>query len=408
MKSEQNSYNYHQVYTPKRNSKGGLITALFLAALFILSVLIVTAVYLLLDRMGNLPIEFRSENLFGIQANGEASATEDNQPGEELQLNFDPITEGELTTETIYELVVPQVVGIHVYNAQSLIGNGSGVIMSTDGYILTNEHVLDGATSANVILHGGDSHEARIIGTDPATDLAVIKIIDPPSDLSPATFGNSNDLEIGEKVLAIGSPGGLAGSIAEGIVSGPNRPKNQITGSSDDSETSLIQTTAAINPGNSGGALVNAQAQVIGVTSAKIAGLSYEGIGFAVPISEAIPILEKLIENGSVPGEARLGVTVIPVGNLDVEIPGYDHTGGLMIMEIDSYSELLFYGVEPQDIIISADETPLVNNIDLTGLIATKEIGDNIDLVIWKFKTGQLMQITASLVDSKTGENVSG
>ncbi len=408
MNTEHSSYNYHQAHSPKHKNKGGFITALFLVALLILAGLIVTAAYLLLDRAGTLPNEYLPENLFGLEANNGDADIAGTESSDGLQLNFDPVTEGQLTTETIYQTVVSQVVGLHVYNGQSLIGNGSGIIMSSDGYIITNEHVVEGATTVSVILHNGDKHEAKIIGVDPAIDLAVLKILNPPDDLSPASFGNSDSLDIGEKVVAIGSPGGLAGSIAEGIVSGPNRPKNQITGLSDDSETSLVQTTAAINPGNSGGALVNAQAQVIGVTSAKISGIDYEGIGFAIPITEAIPVLEELIENGTAPGDARLGVTVVPVGSLEVEVPDYDHEGGLMVMEIETYSDLLNYGIEPQDIIISADGIQLLNNVDLTGLIESKEIGDTIELVIWKSKTGKLMQITAVLHDSNSIYNVVG
>ncbi len=403
MNTEHNSYNYQQVHRQRTKSKGGIIVALFLTALIVLAGLTATVVYLLLDSSGNLPGALRSENLFDIP--GSAGATDlpsdAAEPEQDLNLNFDAVTDGVLTTETIYQMVAPQVVGIHVYLGQNIIGNGSGIIMSEEGYVITNEHVIEGATTVNVIMHNGDSHEAKIVGADPTTDLAVLQLINPPDELSAASFGDSNTLDIGEKVVAIGSPGGLAGSIAEGIISGPNSPKNQITGSELDSDTSLIQTTAAINPGNSGGALVNAQGQIIGVTSAKISGVDYEGIGFAIPISEAIPILEDLIKNGSVPGDARLGVTVVPVASLEMEIPGYDQEGGLMVMEIEQYSDLNNYGVLPQDIIISANGITLLNNEDLTGLIETKEIGDTLELVVWKMSTGKIMQFTAELKDSK-------
>ncbi len=400
MNTEHNSYNYHQIHHTKKKSKGGLITALFLTSILILAALFAVIVYLLLDSTGRLPDNLRSENLFGVIGNDLVVDSVAVEPERDLQLNFDAVTDGILSTETIYNMVAPQVVGIHVYLSQNLIGNGSGIIISDDGYIITNEHVIEGASSISVITSDGDSHEAKLVGADPNSDLAVLQFIDPPQDISAATIGNSEEIEIGEKVVAIGSPGGLAGSIAEGIISGPSRPKNMITGNSDDSETSLLQTTAAINPGNSGGALVNAQGQIIGVTSAKISGVDYEGIGFAIPITEAIPILEELIEKGSIKGEAKLGVTVVPVSSITTEIPGYEHEGGLMVMELTPYSDLNYYAVAVQDIIISADDIPLHTNDDLTDLIATKEVGDTIELVIWKFQTGKLMQITAELGDS--------
>ncbi len=407
MNQQHSSFNYNQVYHQRKKSKGGLIIALFLTAIIILVTLTALVIYLYLDTTGNLP-SFFNNNVFDVPGTAEVTALPEGEPAPEVKLNFDAVTDGVLTTESIYEMVAPQAVGLHVYLGQNLAGNGSGIIMSDDGYIITNEHVIEGATSVSVILHNGDTYEASVVGADPSTDLAVLKLINPPDDLSAASFGNSNELDIGEKVVAIGSPGGLAGSIAEGIISGPNRPKNQITGQPSDSDTSLIQTTAAINPGNSGGALVNAQGQIIGVTSAKISGVDYEGIGFAIPISEAVPILEELIENGSIPGDARLGISVVPVNSLDAEIPGYEGDGGLMIMEIEPYSDLNYYGVEIQDIIITADGVALVNNEDLTGLIENREIGDTIELVIWKIQTGKVMQITAVLEDSNAGYSLPG
>ncbi len=400
MNTEHNSYNYNQIHQKRKKSRGGLITAFFLASILILATLVATILYLLLDSTGRLPENLRSDRLFGVNNNDFVGDSISATPEQELQLNYEAVTDGILTTETIYNMVAPQVVGIRVYLDQNIAGNGSGIIMSEDGYIITNEHVIEDATSISVIMNSGDTYEAKLVGADPSSDIAVIQLINLPDDLSAASFGNSDDIDIGEKVVAIGSPGGLAGSIAEGIISGPSRPKNQITGNSDDSDTNLLQTTAAINPGNSGGALVNAQGQIIGVTSAKISGLDYEGIGFAIPITEAIPILEELIKNGSIKGEAKLGVTVVPVSNITTEIPGYDLEGGLMIMEIEPYSDLNYYGVAVQDIIVSVDDITLHANNDLTDHIAGMEIGDTIELVIFKLQTGKLMQISAVLGDS--------
>ncbi len=183
--------------------------------------------------------------------------------------------DGELTTEQIAEKVKPSVVGIVQYqytsSSISAAGEGSGVIMTADGYILTNAHVIEGASGIKVVLNNGEEYEARVIGSDTRTDLAVIKI--EAENLTPADFGDSDSLKDGEKVVAIGNPGGLtfAGSVTQGIVSGTNRVV-----SSDYGDMTYIQTDAAINPGNSGGALVNEFGQVVGINSSKISAQKFQ------------------------------------------------------------------------------------------------------------------------------------
>ncbi len=220
---------------------------------------------------------------------------------------------GKYTTEGIAIAVRPSVVEIYTYidEITAPIGTGSGVIMSEDGYIITNAHVLDNATKYQVVTYDGKEYSAEIVGKDTKTDLAVVKII-PNPPLIPAEFGNSDNVNLGEQVMAIGNPGGLTGSITGGYVSGLNRKiKTDTTGF----EMDCIQTDAAISPGNSGGALVNMYGQVIGITSSKYVDSSYEGLGFAITINEAKPIIDELINNGYVSGRYKIGINFYAISH---------------------------------------------------------------------------------------------
>ena len=195
-------------------------------------------------------------------------------------------------------------------NPDIMIGSGSGIIITQDGYIVTNTHVLEGSQyslldeselekpdSFIVNTYNDKQFEAEIVGRDAKTDIAVIKI--KADNLPAAELGDSDETVLGERVAAIGNPAGLTGSITDGIVSGLNR---KIKADSTGFEMDCIQTNAAISPGNSGGALVNMYGQVIGITSSKYVSSSYEGLGFAITINEAKPVIEELISQGYVSG----------------------------------------------------------------------------------------------------------
>ena len=183
-------------------------------------------------------------------------------------------------------------------------GAGSGVILSKDGYIVTNNHVIDGASKITVTTKDGKSYDAKLIGTDSSTDLAVIKI--EATSLKPAVMGSSSKLEVGDTAVAIGNPlGELGGTVTSGIISALDR---EVT--IDNQTMQLLQTNAAINPGNFGGGLFNDQGELIGIVSAKSSGSNIEGLGFAIPIDHAKDVITNLIENGYVKGRASLGVTL--------------------------------------------------------------------------------------------------
>ena len=215
--------------------------------------------------------------------------------------------------------------------SQEQEGGGSGIIINSDGYIITNQHVINGATTVKVVLNNGKEYDAKLIGQDRKTDLAVIKIEE--TNLPTAELGQSSALEVGELAVAIGNPMGLefAGSVTAGVISALNR-----TMTVDGRQYTLIQTDAAINPGNSGGALVNKYGQVIGINTVKIGASGYEGMGFAIPIDIAMPIINELLESGYVKGRPVIGVSLREINEQISK--RYNLPVGLYVLEVMEFS----------------------------------------------------------------------
>lgn len=293
--------------------------------------------------------------------------------------------EGVLSTEEIYVKVRPSVVGIVTYAASNPLqasSSGSGIIISEDGYIITNAHVVSGAFGIVVVLDNDEEYEAKLIGIDERTDLAVIKIEE--NDLTAAEFGNSDELVTGERIIAIGNPTGLnlAGSVTQGIVSGLNR---DITLSTEDGSTismEVIQVDAAINPGNSGGALINKYGQVVGINSSKLASTTIEGIGFAIPINSAKPIADDLIQHGYVRGRVLLGVTYYPIS--DVLGAMYNYTPGLLIYFVDEEMDVAAKGIKPGDTITKMDGQDVRDTDSVRAVLDGKKPGDTVELTIFR------------------------
>lgn len=243
-------------------------------------------------------------------------------------------------------------------------GAGSGVVLSEDGHIVTNNHVVEGATSITVRLNTGDEIEATVIGSDAETDLAVIKI--DQVGLLPVTFANSGSVRVGQPVVAIGDPlGTLGGSVTEGIISAKDREMDF-----DGEPMVLLQTTAAINPGNSGGGLFDAESQLVGVVNGKSAGVEIEGIGFAIPADTVKAVVTQLIENGYVTGRPSLGVSV-------VEAAMDDGRQGVYI-----WHTVYDNGLRERDLIKSIDGVEIGTASALKKVIHEHEIGDEVKLVI--------------------------
>lgn len=306
-----------------------------------------------------------------------------------------------LSGEEIYAKVSPSVVSIQAVNLTSGEGGtGSGVIMSADGYIITNNHVVvDENTGVQqdkitVYMSDGTSFPAEVIGLDEQTDLAVLKIGPAGTTLTPAEFGDSNSLQVGEEVYAIGSPGGLdlANTITGGHISALNR---DIT--IDDRVMSLIQTDAAINPGNSGGALINKYGQVIGITSAKLGISYYEGLGFAIPMDTVKPIVDELIQNGYIAGRPQIGISGQNVS--EQQSAAYGIPQGVRVINVDSRSNAAAAGVQANDIITGINGTEVT---DMDGVNAVKDklsAGDKITLTLYRMSTGKTLTVSFALND---------
>jgi len=294
---------------------------------------------------------------------------------------------GALSTPDIIQKVIPSVVGIST-TSMSGEGSGSGIVFSEDGYIVTNQHVIDGAQVIKVTLSDGTEYDASLIGQDEKTDLAVVKIN--ATNLQVAEIGDSDDLVQGETVLVIGNPLGetLSGSTTQGIVSALGR-EIEVEGKI----MHYIQTDAAINPGNSGGPLVNQAGLVVGVTSAKISSSSTEGLGFAIPINEAVPVIEELINNGYVSGRPLIGISGENV-TLQTSLI-YNMPQGVYVRYVDPESSASTAGIQPGDIITAINDTEITTISELNNVRDNYNAGDTVTLKV--YRNGNTMDIKVKL-----------
>ena len=274
---------------------------------------------------------------------------------------------------------------------------GSGIIMSEDGYIITNAHVVEGATSLKVMTSDGETYEAQLVGSDTVTDLAVVKI--DATGLTAAEFGSSEDLRVADKVMAIGNPGGheLRSSVTIGYVSALNRAiANNTTGYT----MEYIQTDAAINPGNSGGALINEYGQVVGINSAKISATGYEGLGFAIPIDTAQPIISDLIQYGYVKDRAVLGISGQFIDSMTGRFYGLPQ--GEYVAQLNS-SEAQASGLQVGDVITAIDGQQLDSESTLRSAILSKKPGDTVTLQVYRSSTQQSATVELRLSEYSAG-----
>lgn len=289
--------------------------------------------------------------------------------------------DGDYSVAEVADLASPAVVAIGtkalqetVFGYQTVMAAGSGVIISSDGYIVTNNHVVEGSKETTVTLASGDEYKATIIGTDPTTDLAVIKI-DEAVEVPFLRFGSSEEMSVGETVVAIGNPlGEFEGTVTDGVISGKNRAitiENQ-------QMLNLIQTNAAINSGNSGGALLNLRGEVIGINSAKTAAVGVEGIAFAIPSETVIPTVEQLIEHGEVI-RPMLGIFGQSVPNNSYGLPQ-----GVMVTEVSAGSSAARAGIRQSDIITAVNGNPVTSVNDINAYKAHMMVGDTMVLDIYR------------------------
>ena len=304
-----------------------------------------------------------------------------------------------LSAADVYEQNVNSTVGIttsaQVTNAwgytSSRSAAGSGFIITEDGYILTNYHVIEDSDSVKVATYSGESYEAEIIGYDESNDIAVLKI--EAQGLQAVRIGNSDELRVGEEVLAIGNPlGELTFSLTKGIVSALNRDVTIESGIS----MKLIQTDCAINSGNSGGALFNTKGEVIGITNAKYSssssGTSVDNIGFAIPINTLVKIYNSIIENGYIL-KPYIGISGQDVSEDVKQITGL--TGGARVVVVEEDTPAEKAGLQTGDVIISADGKNIETFSDLADLISASEPGDQIVFTV--YRQGQTLDITIEI-----------
>ena len=272
-------------------------------------------------------------------------------------------------------------------------GAGSGVIISEDGYIVTNNHVIQDARAITVALHDGTTYEAQLIATDSKMDIGVIKI--EASGLTPAILGDSDSLSVGEPVVAVGNPlGQLGGTVTDGIVSALDR---EIILNNE--RRNLLQTNAAINPGNSGGGLFNADGELVGIVVAKSSGEDVEGLGFAIPINDAKPYIEDLIAQGYVGGRVSLGVTALDLTSPQLAAQYGYKTPGVYVQSVVENSSAAAGGLQPGDCFVSINGTAIEAISDVTTILNDSSVGDQLEVTVKR--DGKIVELTITLQEKK-------
>ncbi|MBR0374659.1 MAG: trypsin-like peptidase domain-containing protein [Mogibacterium sp.] len=327
---------------------------------------------------------------------------EEEPPEEEEPLIVSPVSSEKLTTEQIVAMNADAVVEINTeiesytfWGMESGEVAGSGVIVRQDGYIATNYHVIEGAQTITVTLHNGETYSAQVIGFDEINDIAVLKI--PAEGLTAVKYGKSSELHVGDMAVAIGNPlGQLGGTATQGIVSALDR-KIEIEGK----QLTLLQTDSAINPGNSGGGLFNDRGELIGIVVAKTSATGIEGLGFAIPIDTAAPIIDDLIANGHVTERPAAGITIYNVTEDRVEYFGVDKPG---VYVGDVYGEnVKAAGLQSGDRIVALDGVEINSTGALIADIQSRKIGDEVTMTVER--DGELIDITFNLEDSSKFSN---
>lgn len=272
---------------------------------------------------------------------------------------------------------------------RELIGSGSGVIISPDGHIITNNHVIENATKLQVTLNNNKIYEATLIGTDPNTDIALIKI-DADVDLPYIPFGDSNEIKVGEWVLAVGNPFNLTSTVTAGIVSAKARDLNEF----DNHPQSFIQTDAAVNQGNSGGALVNTRGELIGINTAITSRTgSFVGYSFAVPSNNARKVIEDILEYGNVQ-RGILGIRGGNVGASEFQRSGVSETEGVYVASVEIGSGAERGGIRAGDIIKKLDNINITNFTDLVGYVNSKRPNDVVNVTVLRNGNQKVIPVT--------------
>lgn len=411
--SAQDGYNNDR--KPDRRPHKGVTLAQMIACLLVMAVLSSGLTALLL-KGGNTTSQAESTTTTQdntIVVDESKSTTEDStqsqqadtaRPSENLQVSS-ATTLTPAITSSVIQNSMSSVVGIYLsattinYTGASEeedLGSGSGVIITSDGYIVTNNHVVEGGQNIRVCLQDGSEYEATLIGTDSYSDLAVIKI--DATGLPAATLGTSSNMTVGDPVFAIGNPlGVLSSSVSQGIISGLDRTINV-----DGHNMTLMQTDAAVNPGNSGGGLFNANGELIGIVNAKSYGLDVEGIGFAIPMDTAKSIIMDLIDLGYVTGRPYLGISMQDValrfGSGYSSNPffsfGGNYVTGVQVVAVEEGSPAQNAGLQVNDVIVGLDDQEITGTSQLSALLYEYKVGDTVTISVLRGNETQQLSVT--------------
>lgn len=382
---ESNGNEVAQVSGIDKNLRTFLISSVVILIL-LLAALIGYFIYIVNNSNGDLSFGFNSNNSSAVDSSSDSGSNSNSSAS--IVIEESPSEGVGMSAEEVYDKVSPTVVGVVVYDSEANIisdpkGQGSGIIISSDGYVVTNSHVIGDSKQNNVkiVLSGGEEFPGKIVGYDTKTDLAVIKA--EKTDLPVATFGNSDNVRIGQWALALGNPIGLTNSLTRGTISAINRSLS----SSKQHFVKYIQTDAAINPGNSGGPLLNMYGQVIGITSTKIVGNVVEGVGFAIPSNTVKSVVDDIISKGYVSGRVKLGLTGKMVSHYQSQI--YNVPIGMIISEINKESDLAANGIQVGDIITKINDSNITDLEVLYGELAKCKVGDSVKISIYRPATNR-------------------
>lgn len=344
------------------------------------------------EKMENLESQV-ADHVADLQA--QLDALEEIQTG--TSVSGSPMSNSEgLTPSQVYSMNVNSVVAISNQTTTNVWGqvsetasSGSGFVLTEDGYILSNYHVVEGATRLTVITYMGDEYEATLVGYDKMNDVSILKV--DATGLDPVTIGDSDDLIVGDQVVAIGNPlGELTSSLTVGYISAKDRTIN-----TDGSLINMMQTDAAINPGNSGGPLFNMKGEVIGITTAKYSGetssgATIEGIGFAIPIDDVMSMTEDLMEHGYLTNQAYLGVSVMDLDSSTASM--YSLPTGSYVQSVTEGSCAEAAGIQPKDIIIAVGEYTVEGNTTLQTALRKFKAGETTTITV--YRGGQELQLS--------------
>lgn len=310
---------------------------------------------------------------------------------------YDSETSEEYTAQYAFSTISDSTVGIVCYvgsvtEDSKPQSQGTGIVLSKDGYVVTNSHVIGDSRDkykVRVMTTDGTTYEARVIGYDSRTDLAVLKV--DGKELVPATFCDSDKVYVGQDVIAVGNPGGMdfQNSLTKGIISAKDRELSL------SSQVSYFQTDAAINPGNSGGPLCNMQGQVIGINTAKISSEDYEGMGFAIPTQTAKVVVDDLIKQGFVSGRVRIGITGQPVTNVMAQY--YGLPSGILITEIAKDGPCDNTDIKVDDVLTAIDGEKVKSFSEIYKILATHEAGDQVELSLYNSETQENYTVKVTL-----------